>query len=105
MGRLCQERHIPFVIAIFPLFGNPFDDSYPFPEIHAKVAEAATAAGAKGVDLLPAYRGLRWDVLVIDGAEDEHPNEIAHRIAAEVLLKAFDDVVTWTKPPERAASR
>ena len=46
--------------------------------------EAAAAAGARVVDLLPAYRGLRWDLLVVDGVDDEHPNEIAHRIAAGV---------------------
>jgi len=96
MGALCRERGVPFVVAIFPLFGNPLDDSYPFPEIHAKVAEAAGEAGAKVVDLLPAYRGLRWDLLVVDGVDDEHPNEIAHRIAAGVLLHALDDVVPWS---------
>jgi hypothetical protein len=45
------------------------------------------------VDLLPRYRGLRWDILVVDGTNDEHPNEIAHRIAANALLKAIDEVV------------
>ena len=92
MGALCRERGVPFVVAIFPLFGNPLDDSYPFAEIHAKVAQAAGEAGAKVVDLLPAYRGLRWDLLVVDGVDDEHPNEIAHRIAAGVILHALDDV-------------
>ena len=96
MGALCRERGVPFVVAIFPLFGNPLDDSYPFAEIHAKVAEAASEAGARVVDLLPAYRGLRWDLLVVDGVDDEHPNEIAHRIAAGVILHALDDVVPWT---------
>jgi hypothetical protein len=81
------------VVAIFPLFGQPLDRSYPFAAIHAQVAQAASAAGAKVVDLYPAYAGLRWDVLVVDGASDEHPNEIAHRIAADVLRKALDDVV------------
>ena len=55
---------------------------YPFAEVHATVAQAAAAAGARVVDLLPVYRGLRCDLLVVDGADDEHPNEIAHRIAA-----------------------
>jgi hypothetical protein len=32
----------------------------------------------------------------VDGAADEHPNEIAHRIAANVLLRALDDVVPGT---------
>jgi hypothetical protein len=107
MGALCRERGVPMVVAIFPLFGNPMDDRYPFPEIHAKVAEAASEAGAKVVDLLPAYRGLRWELLVVDGVDDEHPNEIAHRIAAGVILHTLDGVVPWTAgtqvPPPLAA--
>ena len=96
MGGLCRERGVPFVVVIFPLFGNPLDDRYPFPEIHAKVAQAAAEAGGRVVDLLPAYRGLRWDLLVVNGVDDEHPNEIAHRIAAGVILHALDDVVPWS---------
>lgn len=98
MGSTARARGVPLVVAIFPLFGNPLDESYPFAEVHAKVAEAAAASGAKVVDLLPAYRGLRWDLLVVDGMDDEHPNEIAHRIAAGVLLRALDDVVPWRTP-------
>jgi hypothetical protein len=96
MGGLCREKGVPFVVAIFPLFGNPLDDRYPFAEIHAKVGQAAGEAGAKVIDLLPAYRGLRWELLVADGVNDEHPNEIAHRIAANVILHALDDVVPWS---------
>jgi hypothetical protein len=93
MGGMCRERGVPFVVAIFPLFGNPLDGRYPFADVHAKVAQAAAEAGAEVVDLLPRYRGLRWDVLVVDGASDEHPNEIAHRIAAQAIARAVDAVV------------
>lgn len=93
MGRRCRERRIPFVVAVFPLFGNPLDDGYPFTEAHAAIGHAATAAGAHVVELLPAYRGLRWELLVVDGVNDEHPNEIAHRIAANVILSSLDDVL------------
>jgi hypothetical protein len=93
MGALSRARGVPLVVVIFPLFGNPLDGRYPFPEVHEKVAEAAAETGAKVVDLLPSYRGLRWDLLVVDGVDDEHPNEIAHRIAANVILRALDDVV------------
>lgn len=95
MGAWCRQRGVPFVVAIFPLFGNPLDESYPFADVHAKVAHAAAEAGARVVDLRPAYRGLRWDILVVNGADDEHPNEIAHRIAAGVILRALDDVVPF----------
>jgi hypothetical protein len=99
MGSLCTEKGIPLVVAIFPLFGQPLDETYPFAEVHARVARAAAVSGARVVDLLPAFRGLRWDLLVVDGAADEHPNEIAHRIAAGVILKALDDVVPIPPPP------
>ncbi len=98
MGTLCRERGIPFVVVVFPLFGNPMDDTYPFRKLHETVAAAARESGAKVIDLLPAYHGLRWDVLVVNGAQDEHPNEIAHRIAADVILKALDDVVPTSRP-------
>jgi hypothetical protein len=91
MVRLCRDRGVPFVVTIFPLFGNLLDDGYPFPEIHARVAEVSTAAGARVVDLLPAYRKLRWELLVVNGPRDEHPNEIAHRIAADTLLQKLDE--------------
>jgi hypothetical protein len=99
MGALCRERDVPLVVAIFPLFGNPLGEDYPFTVVHAKIAEAATEAGGRVVDLLPAYRGLRWELLVADGADDEHPNEIAHRIAAGVILHALDDVRVPEGPP------
>ena len=101
MAALCRKRGIPFVVAIFPLFGNPLGEGYPFAEIHAKVAGAARDAGAVVVDLLPAYQGLRFDLLVVDGPNDEHPNEIAHRIAAARILAKVDELV----PPNEAASR
>jgi len=105
MGALCRAQGVPFVVAIFPLFGNPLDARYPFERIHARVAEAAGQAGARVVDLLPAYRGLRWDILVVDGADDEHPNEIAHRIAANTLLHELDAVIPATPPAREPPTR
>jgi hypothetical protein len=101
MGARCREHGVPFVVVIFPLFANPLDDAYPFRSIHEKVAQVATQSGARVVDLLPAYRGLRWELLVVNGAEDEHPNEIAHRIAAGVVMGALNEVLPPV-PPERA---
>ena len=93
MGGACRERGVPLVVLVFPLFGSPLDDGYPFADVHARVAQAAAEAGAKVVDLLPFYRGLRSDLLVVDGTNDEHPNEIAHRIAAQTLRKGLEDVL------------
>jgi hypothetical protein len=98
MGALCRERGLPWLVAVFPMFGNPLDESYPFADAHAKVARAAAESGARAVDLLPAFRGLRWQQLVVDGPRDEHPNEIAHRIAAGVLLRELDELVAAARP-------
>jgi hypothetical protein len=98
VGGVCREEGVPLVVGIFPLFGNPLDDTYPFATEHAKVAQVASESGAKVVDLLPQYRGLRWELLVVDGPRDEHPNEIAHRIAAQALVRAVDDVVPRSSP-------
>lgn len=92
MGALCRARGVPLVVAIFPLLGNPLDEGYPFTAIHAKVGAVAARAGARVVDLLPAFRGLRSDLLVVD-AEDEHPNEVAHRIAAKAILPVVDEAL------------
>jgi hypothetical protein len=98
IGALCRERGIPWLVAIFPLLANPLDEGYPFAEVHRRVEQAAAEAGAKAVDLFPAYRGLRWELLVVDGFGDEHPNEIAHRIAARALLRALDGAVPSASP-------
>lgn len=104
IGGLCREHGVPFVVAIFPLFGNALDDGYPFGEIHAKVGQAAAEAGARVVDLLPQYRGLDWRLLVANGAADEHPNEIAYRIAAQAIVRALDEVLPRPRatPPAKA---
>jgi len=97
MAELCKEKKIPLVVMIFPLFGNPLDEAYPFPEIHAAVARAVAETGwARSLDLLPSYRGLDWRNLVVDGPNDEHPNEIAHRIAAQALITDLEKVLPPT---------
>ena len=100
MGGMCRERGVPLVVAIFPLFGNPLDDRYPFADIHAKVGQVAAEAGAMVVDLLPFYRGVDWRLLVVDGADDEHPNEIAHRIAAQAISRAIERVTAESRGRE-----
>jgi hypothetical protein len=104
---MCREHGIPLVVAVFPLFGNPLDQRYPFAALHAKVDEVAAGAGARVVDLLPQYRDLDWHCLVVDGANDEHPNEVAYRIASQAIARAVDEVVPRpaSRPRPGAAGR
>lgn len=68
------------------LFVHPIlyrlDDRYPFAGIHAKVLAAARGAGMEAFDLFDAFRG-RDGVSLWVHPSDQHPNEEAHRIAAE----------------------
>jgi hypothetical protein len=102
MGGACRARGVPFVVVIFPLFANPLDARYPFAELHAKVAQVAGEAGARVVDLLPHYSKVDWRLLVVNGSADEHPNEIAHRIAAQAIVRAMDEVVPRPVAPAPA---
>jgi hypothetical protein len=90
IAALAHEHRVPLVVAVFPLFGNPLDRTYPFAFIHKKLEALCRPLGVMFVDLLPYYLGLDWKLLVVEGASDEHPNEIAHRIAAEALLRAVN---------------
>jgi hypothetical protein len=99
MGGMCRAHGVPLVVVIFPLFANPLDAGYPFTELHAKVAAAAEQAGAKVLDLLPRYRSVDWRLLVVDGTNDEHPNEIAHRIAALAIARSVDELVARAPSP------
>ena len=97
----CRDERVPLVAAIFPLFANSLDTAYPFESVHQKVGAVFKSSGAVVVDLLPYYRDLDWRLLVVEGARDEHPNELAHRIAAQALLQGLQQ----TLPPRTNPSR
>jgi len=70
------------VVVIFPLL---YDfDNYPFKEIHEKMISVCTKANIPVLDLLPIYSRYH-DSDLWANPTDQHPNEIAHRIAAENL--------------------
>jgi hypothetical protein len=98
IAELSQRNNVPLIVAVFPLFGNPLDQSYPFEAVHRKIAASFRPLRLMLVDLLPYYRGLDWKLLVVEGAADEHPNEIAHRIAAQALLRAVDGPKNHSAP-------
>jgi len=70
------------VVMIFPLL---YDfDRYPFKEIHEKLASICAKANIPVLDLLPAYSQFK-DRDLWANPTDHHPNETAHKIAAEKL--------------------
>ena len=104
MGDLAARRNLPWIVAVFPLLGNPLDDTYPFFAETRKVMAAARNAGAVPLDLFPRFRGLDWTHLVANGPDDEHPNEIGHRIAAQAIAEEIDRLFP-TEPVPASATR
>jgi hypothetical protein len=86
-----RDKQIPIVAAVFPLFGVPVNDSYPFMVCHDKTNALLTSLAVPHLDLLPLYRNIPIDRLQVIPGVDRHPNEIAHRMAAERLYTWLTD--------------
>jgi lysophospholipase L1-like esterase len=78
-----KDSKKPLVAVVFPLFGIPMTDAYPFYGIHAKVRELMRSLDVPLLDLSQMYQGIPLERLQVIPGVDRHPNEIAHRMAAE----------------------
>ncbi len=85
IAELAESKKVPVIAVIFPLFGLPVDDSYPFWPIHQKIAQLMNELKVPALDITEAYRNIPVDRLQVLPGKDFHPNEIAHRIAAEQM--------------------
>lgn len=81
MNRRIQHDGARLVVAVFPIFIG-LEGEYPFTDLHTQVAAACREAGGECIDLLEVYRGRPSASLWVHPT-DQHPNELAHRLAAE----------------------
>lgn len=86
-----KNANIPIIAVLFPLFDFPINERYPFADVHRIIATSATKHSLQLVDLQAAYQAIPPERLQVIPGDDNHPNEIAHRIAAERLLAALID--------------
>lgn len=95
LAKIAKKQNKPLVAVVFPLFGVPLNEKYPFHPLHQKVHDCLKAAGIPYRDLFSLFEGIPLErVQVIPGA-DFHPNEIGHRLAAESIyewLRELDEV-------------
>jgi GDSL-like lipase/acylhydrolase family protein len=82
MDRRLRERGGRFLVASWPLLVDL--DAYPFASADEAIARFCEAAGIPRLDLRPALQGHAAESLWVHPV-DHHPNEIAHRLAAEAL--------------------
>jgi lysophospholipase L1-like esterase len=83
MQRILAARGARLVVAPWPLFVG-LEDGYSFLPAHEAIARFCLSAGIAHHELLAAFRGRRTAELWVHPV-DHHPNEIAHRLAAESL--------------------
>lgn len=83
MARQCKERDVGFLVVVFPFFIN-LNGDYPFQAIHDRVKEFCDESKIHCLDLREAFRGYRGPELWVHPV-DQHPNDEAHRIAAEAI--------------------
>jgi len=84
MDRRLRERGGHFLVASWPLLVDL--DAYPFVAADEAIARFCAGAGIPRVDLRLALRGHPAESLWVHPV-DHHPNEIAHRLAAEALAE------------------
>ena len=85
IAKSCRAANRPVVAVIFPLFGLPLDAKYPFHPLHEKTHALLNELGVPYLDLFRTFAGIPPDRLLVIPGKDRHPNEIAHRMAAEAL--------------------
>lgn len=83
MNRRVREQGSAFAVVVWPLLVD-LEGHYPFLPIHETIARFCLSAGIVHHDLLPVFRGRPSPPLWVHPI-DRHPNESAHRLAAEDL--------------------
>jgi lysophospholipase L1-like esterase len=78
-----RVRGVPVAVVVFPMLGGG-PGAYPFEDEHRRVVALFREAGATVVDLLEVYADGDPGTLTVSPS-DAHPNETAHRVAAEAI--------------------
>lgn len=87
MAMVSKEDDFRFVVVIFPVLWE-LNERYPFRDLHGEVMEACRQAGCESIDLLDIYQGRRAEDLWVHPT-DQHPNEIAHDLAARRIARVL----------------
>jgi len=86
MNRNIKLNGGKLIIMLFPLLYK--FDHYPFMEIHRKIAAQCAKENIPLIDLLPVYSSYK-DKDLWANPTDQHPNEKAHKLAAESLYNVL----------------
>jgi lysophospholipase L1-like esterase len=83
----CEAANTPLVVVIMPLFSHDLREGrYPFEYCHEAIKGVWQKHQVPVLDLYDAFKGMLPVRLQAVPGLDPHPNEIAHRVAAEAVL-------------------
>lgn len=85
LSELKREHGVPVVVVLFPLMTDTALQ-YPWLDIHTRLAQAARGEGLDFIDLLDVYAAAGLKNV---RADNVHPNELGHELAARELFKAM----------------
>jgi hypothetical protein len=91
MNRQTGQRGARLLVAPWPLFVG-LEGAYPFAPVHETIARFCLGEGIAHHDLLPVFRGQPSASFWVHPV-DRHPNEKAHRLAAEALAPVVQDLL------------
>jgi lysophospholipase L1-like esterase len=83
---LCDRNNVNLLVVIFPYYIDLDNDDYPFQKIHDTVFKYCRENGIHVLDLREKYRPFKGPDLWVHPS-DQHPNEIAHKIAAIAIAQ------------------
>jgi hypothetical protein len=85
---LCRAKGARLRVVTFPLL-NALGPDYAYADVHARLNSFWAGLGVPHLDLMATYEGRRARDLTI-GRYDAHPNEEAHALAAEAILRFLE---------------
>jgi hypothetical protein len=94
LKRIADAGHragVPVVLFIHPILFE-LDARYPFADIHLKVSEIGSEIEVPVFDLFEPFRGRNAESLWVHPS-DQHPNEVAHRIAGDYAAAKLEPLL------------
>jgi tetratricopeptide (TPR) repeat protein len=88
------------LVVTFPFLHRPLDEGYEYRFVHQQLGECWRALNLPHLDLLSVYQGLPTGKLVVNRF-DAHPNELAHKLAADAIQKFLNQNLS---PPAKSNS-
>jgi lysophospholipase L1-like esterase len=91
-----KENNIPVALFIIPELHN-LSDSYPFADIHKKIASYGEQIGLPVIDLFPEFKNFHPEEDLWVSPKDAHPNAQAHRVIAQGMYNALPNYLIHSK--------